>query len=80
MSTRAESVKEDNVDELEDQDLFAPEEDDNGFTIHDPLQPPSAKLFTTKELHSESYSTPPIRAKDLYALYCSLDPPGCRRS
>ena len=68
MSARAESVKEDNVDELDDVDLFAPEEDDNGFTIHDPLQPPSAKLFTTKELHSESYPSPQ-GLKTCHALY-----------
>jgi len=55
-----ENAKDDNVDELDDLDLFAEEEEDNGFAIHDPLQPPSAKLFTTKELHSESFPLLPM--------------------
>jgi len=44
-------VKEDNIDELDDG--FESEHDDsNAFSIRDPLQPPSAKSISTKELHS----------------------------
>jgi hypothetical protein len=43
---------EENIDELDDG--FESEEDDNGvFKVRDMLQPPSAKSFSTKELHSK---------------------------
>ncbi|TFK43458.1 hypothetical protein BDQ12DRAFT_675017 [Crucibulum laeve] len=41
------------IDELEDDDDFTSDtEDPNVFMIRDPLQPPTAKIFSTKELHA----------------------------
>lgn len=54
MSSPSQVEKEKDVDELEDEWEDSETEDTNEFRVRDPLNPPTANLFSTQALHSES--------------------------
>ena len=62
---------EENIDELDDG--FESEEDDNGvFKVRDMLQPPSAKSFSTKELHSKQHFLYICADIEIHSIYPAL--------